>query len=278
MNNLVVASEAIASGQLTRKRLNRDYERLYRNVYVPKEFKPTAHDRVLGAWLATGRTAVMVGLSAALLHGSRWIDDDIVPEVLATHSRAPSGIKAYRGELRADEVTRRRGIQCTSVVRTAFDLGRRLDGDEAVIQVDALLNRTRTPLADVVTMARRHAGERNLQRLRQVIERVDPEAESKQETMVRLLLVDGGLPRPVAQHWVGNRRVDLAWPEWKVGVEYDGAQHWTDKFTHGDDIARREFFAERDWRLVHVVHAHLADPAGIVARARKALIAAGWQG
>lgn len=22
-------------------------------------------------------------------------------------------------------------------------------------------------------------------------------------------------------------RIDMGWPEWKVGVEYDGEQHWT---------------------------------------------------
>jgi len=277
MKNLVVASEAIAARELTRKRLNRDYDRLYRNVYVPKGFEPTAREIVHGAWLATGRTATMAGLSAAFLHGSRWIDDDIVPEILASHTRAPQGIKAYRGDVPADEVCRRRGIQCTTVARTAFDLGRRLEDDEGIIQVDALLNATRTPLSAVIAMAQRHAGERNLRRLWAVIDLADEGAESKQETMVRLILVRAGLPRPQTQHWVGDRRIDMAWPEWKVGVEYDGAQHWTDKFTHGDDVARREFFAERGWRLVHVVHAHLRHPPGIVARAENALLAAGWR-
>lgn len=278
MDNLLVASEAIAAGEMTRKRLNRDYDRLYRNVYVPRGFEPTARERVQGAWLATGRTATMAGLSAAFLHGSRWIDDDIVPEILASHARAPRGITAYRAALPADEVCRRRGIQCTTAPRTAFDLGRRLAGDEAVIQVDALLNRTRTPLRAVAAMARRHAGERHVRRLWEVIDLADAGAESKQETMVRLILIRAGLPRPVTQHWVGGRRrLDMAWPEWKVGVEYDGAHHWNDPFTHGDDVARREFFAARNWRLVHVVHAHLDHPPGIAARAETALRAAGWR-
>jgi len=41
-------------------------------------------------------------------------------------------------------------------------------------------------------------------------------------TELRLLLVRDGLPRPVTQIRVGRRRVDMGWPEWKVGVEYDG--------------------------------------------------------
>lgn len=277
MKHLVVASEAIASGQLTRRRLNRDYEPLYRNVYVPKRFEPTARDRVYGAWLATGRTATMLGLSAAVLHGSRWVDDDLTPEILASHTRAPRGITAHRDRLPPDEVCTRRGIQCTTVARTAFDIGRRVEGDDAVIEVDALLNATRVPLSAVAAMARRYPGARGIRRLRQVIESADEGAESKQESRVRLILTGAGLPRPVTQHWVGNRRLDMAWPEWKVGVEYDGAQHWNDRFQHGDDVARREFLAERNWRMVHVVSEHLDNPGRIVARVEKALRAAGWR-
>ncbi len=277
MKHLVVASEAIASGRLTRKRLNRDYVRMYRNVYVPKDFEPTARDRVYGAWLATGRTATMLGLSAAVLHGSRWIDDDITPDILATHSRAPLGITAHRDRLAPDEICTRRGIRCTTVARTAFDIGRRIDGDEAVVQVDALLNATRVSLTAVAAVARRHSGARGIQRLRQVIESADEGAESTQETTVRLLLIGAGLPRPVTQHLVGNRRLDMAWPAWKVGVEYDGAQHWSNRFQRSDDVARREFLAECGWRMIHVVSEHLDNPDGIAARAEKALRAAGWR-
>ena len=30
----------------------------------------------------------------------------------------------------------------------------------------------------------------------------------------------------------------MGWPEWKVGVEYDGEQHWTDPNRHAEDIER----------------------------------------
>ena len=45
MKNLVVASEAIAARELTRKRLNRDYDRLYRYVYGPKGFEQSVDRR-----------------------------------------------------------------------------------------------------------------------------------------------------------------------------------------------------------------------------------------
>ena len=54
--------------------------------------------------------------------------------------------------------------------------------------------------------------------------------ESPQETRLRLLLVRSGLPVPVAQHVVrhGSRfvaRVDFAWPQCRLALEYDGAWH-----------------------------------------------------
>ena len=55
-------------------------------------------------------------------------------------------------------------------------------------------------------------------------------AESQQETRVRLLIGRSRLPAPVAQFriLVEGRfvaRVDFAWPEHKVALEYDGLWH-----------------------------------------------------
>ena len=52
-----------------------------------------------------------------------------------------------------------------------------------------------------------------------------------------------GLPRPVTQIRVGKRRIDMGWPEWNVGVEYDGEQHWTNPDDYAEDIERLEFLA-----------------------------------
>ena len=47
------------------------------------------------------------------------------------------------------------------------------------------------------------------------------------------MLVRGGLPMPQTQICLSDDfgnvriRIDMGWPEWKIGVEYDGEQHWT---------------------------------------------------
>jgi very-short-patch-repair endonuclease len=99
------------------------------------------------------------------------------------------------------------------------------------------------------------------------------------ESRVRLLLVKGGLPRPVSQvsvydaqgRFVG--RLDLALPGTKVAVEYDGAQHWQQR--RADD-RRRDALRALGWtvlvfsaadyyqeseRLVHEVRAAVARQA-----------------
>ncbi|WP_293055610.1 hypothetical protein [Mycobacterium sp.] len=56
-----------------------------------------------------------------------------------------------------------------------------------------------------------------------------------------------------------------------VGVEYDGAQHWTDSRIRANDIERTVRLQCRGWRLVRVSSALLRGrPHAIVARARDA--------
>jgi hypothetical protein len=55
----------------------------------------------------------------------------------------------------------------------------------------------------------------------------DGRAESPQETRLRLLVGRSELPEPIAQFRVLDRgrfvaRVDIAWPEHRVALEYDG--------------------------------------------------------
>ena len=161
--------------------------------------------------------------------------------VLRRNSSAPSTLlhrtSSYtRTEIADDEIIDRSGVSCTTIARTGFDLGRRLECDEGLIRVEALLNATHASVADTWAIAVKHPGARHIRRFRKVIAIADPGAESPQETRLRLVLLRGGLPRPTTQIRVGWRRIDMGWPEWKVGVEYDGQQHWNDPKQHGGDI------------------------------------------
>jgi very-short-patch-repair endonuclease len=252
---MVVATEALADGSLTRRDLNRRYTKLHRNMYVRVDVELTACDRAYAAWLWSGRKATLVGHSAAAWLGSKWIPADAPVEL--AHSRRPA---------------------CATAARTGYDLGRRISLETAVIRMDALLNSTRVSPAAVEKVARRHPGARGIRRLRHALILVDGGSESPQETRLRLLVVKSGLPRPVTQIPVRNqsgrvvRRIDMGWPDWKVGIEYDGEQHWTDPEAHAGDIERLEFLAARGWSIVRVSAAQLRERrADVVSRARRAL-------
>ena len=71
-------------------------------------------------------------------------------------------------------------------------------------------------------------------------------------------------------------RIDMGWPEWKVGVQYDGIQHWEDPRRRTRDIDQNAEYRELGWRLVHVGADLMRTRHDIIiARTRAELRAAG---
>ena len=94
---------------------------------------------------------------------------------------------------------------------------------------------------------------------------------------IRVILVRGGLPRPECQiRFPGLRiRIDLGWREWKVAVEYDGLQHWTDGRQRSWDIERIVLLEAEGWSVVRVSAEMMSRPQVIIDRVRAKLRAAG---
>jgi hypothetical protein len=108
-------------------------------------------------------------------------------------------------------------------------------------------------------------------------------AESRPETLLRLLLQRAGLPEPLPNRDVrdaagrGLGRADLVYPEFRTVVEYDGDQHRSNRAQYEKDIVRWEGFIEAGWRVVRVRAGGLfANPDDTVRRVRSALAAGGW--
>jgi hypothetical protein len=278
VGQIFLGTEALASGAVTRHRLQTRFRKLHRNVYAPTDIELDARSRAVAAWLWSGRRATLAGHSAAAMLGSKWLPPDAPAELARLRKPSPPGIVVHSGEIADDELTTIGDIRCTTVARTCYDLGRRLPVETGVIRIDALLNHTGVGVAEVVAIADRYPGARRIRRLRTVLDLVDPGAESPQETRVRLLLLRAGLPRPATQIPVCNewgrvvRRIDMGWRKPMVGVEYDGEQHWSDPANHSSDIDRLEFLAARGWTIVRVSARHLRhEPDAVIARVRHAL-------
>ncbi|MGC4818065.1 endonuclease domain-containing protein [Micromonospora sp. DT63] len=110
----------------------------------------------------------------------------------------------------------------------------------------------------------------------------DAGAQSPPESQLRVRLMLGGLPRPVTQHPIrlpGGLVLhpDLAWPEFRVAVEYDGRWHADPEQLHRDR-RRLNLLVGAGWLVLHVTSRRLQKefPA-VLAEVRSALISRGWR-
>ncbi len=124
------------------------------------------------------------------------------------------------------DVSRRRGIPVTAPARTPLDLAGVVDLDELGPALeDAVLPRLapfpmlRCTLERLGCSRRRGAAS-----LPAVLDARDPRAaptESVLEDALVRVLRRAGLPEPVRQHRVGRVRLDLAYPDVRLGIEAD---------------------------------------------------------
>lgn len=273
-----LGSHALTSGALTRSQLRTRYRAVFRDVYIARDTELTAAAKARAAWLSTGAT--LAGLSAAAVLGTKWLDAQAPAEIVRADRHGQRGIVAHSYRLAEDEVCTVLGMRVTTAARTAFDIGRGPPTAKAVPVLDALLHATGIKPADVVAVADRHPGARGVRRLRVALELADGGAESPQETRVRLLLVAAGLPRPETQiEFPALRvRVDMGWRAWKLAVEYDGIQHWEDRYQRSWDIERIALLETAGWAVIRVSAEMLSRPRVIVERVRAKLVERGAYG
>ncbi|SCL48900.1 hypothetical protein GA0070604_1799 [Micromonospora eburnea] len=201
----------------------------------------------------------------------------------APGQRGPmSGLRVHRAEVDPGDVVERAGILVTSPARTCWDLARWLDVIEAVVLIDGLLARGLTDVTALREYALARAGRRGWRSLLRAVDLADAGAESPQESRTRVRLVRAGLPRPETQ-WVVSQqgrfiaRLDLAWPEFRVAVEYDGLWHDDPEQFHRDR-QRLNRLLGAEWIVLHVTAKRFRhDFDGILTEVRAALRARGWR-
>ncbi|WP_019970403.1 hypothetical protein [Mycobacterium sp. 141] len=278
MKGAFIGSEALAQGLVTRNDLRHHYRRLFPDVYACAE--PTLRDRTAGAWLWSGRRAVIAGIAASALHGAAWVDADIPIELIWRSSRPATGLIVRNEILADDEITRVAGLTVTTPARTAFDLGRHFPRDEAVARLDALAWTRRVTTDDVLPLIARYPSVRGIRRLKDALSLVDAGADSPPETRLRLQLTDARMPPDETQITVVEGRsrrlaiLDMGWRRFGVAVNYDGAYHQTDRrrYVRDHKILRR--LQELGWIVIRVIAED--DIADVLVRVERALLSRGW--
>jgi hypothetical protein len=278
MEEVFVGSKALANGGLTRGSLRWNYRALFPDVYTSKLVAPSLELNTVGAWLWSGRRGVIAGRAAAALHGALWIDATTSVEMIWKCGRPPPGIAVRTERIEADEIMSIGGIAVTTPERTAFDLARHLPRDFAVQHLDALARTTGIKAPDVLLLGERYRKARGLPRARVALALMDGGAESPRETRLRLILIDDGLPAPRTQIRVadGEREafIDMGYDEPRVGFDYDGEHHQTNRKRYVHDIGRSELIDRQGWIDIHVVAEH--SRRFILYRARETFARRGW--
>ncbi|BBZ51349.1 DUF559 domain-containing protein [Mycobacterium heidelbergense] len=254
-----IGSEALAAGIVSWHELGNHYTAIMPNVYLDKRLQPSLRQRIVAAWLWSGRNAVIAGAAASALHGAKWVDADAPVELIWRNARAPRGVKTRADLLLDGESQLLNGLGVTTEERTAFDLARRGTLGQAVARLDALANATDFKVNDVRELADRHPHTRGLRQLDKALDLVDAGAQSPKETWLRLLLINAGFPRPSTQIPVlgvdGYPRyfIDMGWEDIMLAVEYDGEQHRVSRDRFVKDVERVEYLQRIGWTHIRVL-------------------------
>ncbi|MFG3440304.1 hypothetical protein ACGF0J_23895 [Nonomuraea sp. NPDC047897] len=218
------------------------------------------------------QTAAHVWGLQALSQGTAETDWPV--ELMAPGHLALPGCVTHPATPAAADVTEHRGVRLTTPERTALDCARWLPRLEAVATLDQFARR------GVHLEALWHRAPSR--RLRDLLALADPGARSPRESWLRVILVDGGLPRPATQIHVPLARraayLDLGWPPYLLAVEYDGRQHHSSAADQRHDGARREELRRHGWQVIPVRKDVIpARTAALLEHVADALIARGWR-
>jgi hypothetical protein len=275
--------------EVERQLLAGRWRRVRRGVYV--EVTPGAAPADLARQddlarlegLRRGSTAAYVAshTSAAALWGLPLLRPPTASHVTQEwlpNRRNGAGIVRHVSALPDGEITDRHGHRVTTLERTAVDCAMTLGLRGGVVVMDAALHAGADATVVAATVAAL-AGRRGIRDARRVLEHADGGAESPGESLTRLCLVRGGLPRPQTQIAVethlGTVWADLGWREARALVEYDGRTKYGSSGSTTTDLLaerRREVaLIEAGWRVLRVTAVDLRDARLLVARARRLL-------
>lgn len=272
-------SNVVDRGLLTRKQLRSTaWRRLRQDVYADADLLITHRVLTSAVGLVLPVGAGFGGRSAAGLWGVTDLvgPEDPVEVVLPGGMRwnAGNGVRCRR-MLPAQQLVQAGRWRCTSPVDTAVDILRFERRDEGVVVLDHLVHEGMVRLGHVRAAVRDLAPCFGAERARVAAARADGLAESQQETRLRLLMLDGGLPPVVAQFRVFDDhglvgRVDFALPELRLAIEYDGLWH-AERAAFMSDRRRLDRLTAAGWTVLHVTAEDMRHPARLVVRIRAAI-------
>lgn len=220
-----------------------------------------------------------------------WVPDTADLHVCRARGRRHSRLDVvthscrHHGDERvAGHITTRKGLSLSNPVQCFLELADELSLVDLVVLGDSLVAKRRVTVPQLLERVGSSSGP-GIVRARRAASLVRAGVDSPMESRLRMLLVLAGLPEPkvnvVLRDASGEvrRRLDLAYPEFRLAVEYDGRGHLASDEVWDADLRRRDELTSGGWRSVVVVSRGIyRDPRATVDRVDRALRDAGWTG
>lgn len=177
------------------------------------------------------------------------------------------------------------GLELSHPYVVLLELASMLDHDDVVIAVDSLISRepplNGVSLEKIRSAVDSYGGLWGAPALRRALRDVRPNTDSPGETRTRLLLSRAGFPEPVINFPIQDpdtarmRYLDLAYPEPKIAVEYDGDYHRLSKNQWREDQARRDSLRSQGWDLRTLTGLDIKQPQRALFALHRSFVRAG---
>ena len=244
------------------------FDSVYRVAGAPGSWESD----VLAACWAGGTRACASHRTAAALHDLPGGRRDVIELTCPRWKRAcHDGLIVHEtlADVAGDAVLVR-AIPCATVERTLFDIAATGRLRTLELAIDAALRRKLTTVDALVAARERLArrGRRGSVAFRSAIasrETSAPLPGSEPERLLAMALVEQGLARPQLQYVVRDAggsfiaRVDLAYADERILIEYDSFQEHTGKLALVRDSARRNAVTALGFRVLTATAADLRD-------------------
>ena len=229
--------------------------RVWRGIYCLRE--PDLMVKLHALDMLIDGHAVACMHTAAALYGFGVVDDGSV-HVLDPGSRLrpTSGLVVHQRHGAPTTLVASR--HATAPAWTAVELARQVGRPRGLATLDAAVRSGWCTAAELEEAVERQRARREIVAVRGLLPLVDPRAESAMESEARLAMHDHGLPRPELQYVIGGRdgecwRVDFAWPDARVAVEYESVEWHAGRAEMLRDKARFAGVQEVGWTVIPVV-------------------------
>ena len=254
----------------------------HKRVLVCRDLVTQLRTRAAAALLLAGERAVLTRHTAARMYGCTAAD--LAPiDILVPYGRRIDrlpGIVVHHGVFTEDDIAPIDGLPLLAPELVLADMLCRARRPIALACADQMLGglpeAQRAGFRDSVFQAiRARADNRGTRQARVLLDLATGSPESPFESQLLLMFYDRELPVPTPQYSVTTidgrelYRLDFAWPELRIAVEYDGYASHAERQER--DRRRDEDLAGRGWIVIRAAIDDLIAPSRLISEVRHAL-------